>query len=601
MWKNYLTIALRSFWKNKGYSFLNILGLSIGLACTILILLWVQDEVSFDRFHERGDRLYRVMEDQFYSGGQTLTVQSTPGPLAEALKKDVPEIANTTRVTWNSNLLFSYAGQAFKEDGVFADRELWEMFSFPFLVGDPATALAAPNSIVLTRKMAEKYFGSPEQAFGKTLRVNNSEDVQVTGVVEDIPKNSSLTFAYVMPVEDYVEQNQWLLNWGNNGIRTFVLLHPEADGEAVSAKIKNFLKNYNKETNTQLFLQAYPDSYLHNDFRAGKRGGGRIEYVRLFVVIAVFILIIACINFMNLATARSGTRAKEVGVRKAIGAGRQSLVGQFMSESLLLAFASLLLSLIMVELLLPSFNDLTGKQVSIDYGQPFHLLAFLGLGLLTGVLAGSYPALFLSGFEPTRVLKGDLKTGAGATFLRQGLVVFQFSLSVFLILGTVVVFSQIRYIKSKNLGYAKENLLILPMEGKLREQYQAFRNEVAQIKGVQAVSATSQVPSWAGSNTTNLEWEGKQPEESLLVTHYYTAPDFLPTMGMELQAGRDFSPSFGTDTANILINEETARRISVENPVGSKIKWNGREGTIIGVVKDFHSNSLHIPVEPAVE
>jgi putative ABC transport system permease protein len=600
MLKNYLTIALRSFWKNKGYSFINIIGLSIGLACSILILLWVQDEFSYDRFHEKGDRLYQVMEDQFYSGGQTLPTRSTPGPLAEALKKDVPEVANTTRVTWNNNQLFSYAGQAFKEEGVYADSGLFEIFSFPFLHGNPATALSEPNSIVLTRKMAEKYFGSPEQAFGQILRVNNREDVQVTGVVADVPKNSSLTFAYVMPVEGYVEQNQWLLDWGNNGIRTFVLLHPEADGEAVSAKIKNFLKNYKEETTTELFLQAYTDAYLHSDFRQGKRGGGRIEYVRLFVVIAVFILLIACINFMNLSTARSGTRAKEVGVRKAIGAGRQSLVGQFMSESLLLAFASLLLSLILVELLLPSFNDLTGKQIAIDYTHPAHLLAFLGIGLLTGLLAGSYPALFLSGFEPTRVLKGDLKTGSGAVFLRQGLVVFQFSLSVFLILGTVVVFSQIRYIKSKNLGYAKENLLILGMEGNLREQFQAFRNEVAQIKGVLSFSATNQVPSWAGSNTANLEWEGKQPDESLLVTHYYTDQDFLSTMGMELKEGRDFSPGFGTDTANILINEETARRINVKNPVGSKIKWGGREGTIIGVVKDFHSNSLHIPVEPAV-
>ncbi len=601
MLRNYLTVAFRTLLKNKLFSFINILGLALGMACSLIILLWVQDEWKKDRFHANSDRLYSVMETQYYFGQEPITFLSNPGILAENLKKDIPEIEKACSYSWEGELLFT-VGQTFaKEKGRYMGNDFLTMFTLPWQKGDKNTALLKVNSVVISEKMARRYFPN-QDPIGKTIRVDNKDDLMVTGVFGEISKNSSLKFDFLISWENFLKDNEWAKEWTNNGPCTYVMLNKNASLEKVNAKISGYIdqKKKIKTKEIELFLHKYTDSYLYAKFTHGVQDGGRIEYVQMFIVIAVFILVIACINFMNLATARSVKRSKEVGIRKVVGAFRQTLIRQFIGESILISFLGLLLGLLIVTLMLPTFNALTEKELSLDFTSIGFLLMLLCLTLLTGVLAGSYPALFLSSLNPVLVLKGSLKFNSGATLFRKGLVVFQFALSMIMIIGMVVVYRQIQYIQTKNLGFDKESLVCVPLEGDLQKNYPTFRNELSRRVGVLSVSAMQHSPMEIGSSTIGVTWAGKDTTQRILFSQTAVDYNYLKTMGIQLLEGRDFSPEYGTDSANYIINEGAAKKMGFKHPVGQEITFWDRKGKIIGLVKDFHFGSLHSAIEPLI-
>ncbi|MFD3003283.1 ABC transporter permease [Pontibacter toksunensis] len=605
MFKNYLKMAYRNLMRHKVFSLINVSGLALGMTCSILILLWVKDEMSINRFHTDIDNLYRVMEVQSYPGADDLTTDANPGPLAEALEQELPEVKNAVRsTTWEWKQLFAYNDKVLKVSGRYTDPEFFEIFSFPLLHGNPTQVLKQPNSVVISETVAKQFFDSPEAAMGKMFKIDNSKSYKVTGVMQDVPKNSTLKFDYVMPLEDWrsTPGGSWLKSWSNNGIRTYLQLQPGTDITAFNEKIKPIVKQHEKESNIDLFVQPISDMYLYGEFRNGSQvGSGNIEDVRLFSVVAVFILIIACINFMNLATARSAKRAKEVGVRKAIGANKSALVYQFMTESVLVAFLALFVSVNLAGILLPHFNELTGKFISIDLSDPTLLLLLIGVAVLTGLVSGSYPAFFLSSFNPAVVLKGTAKLSKRVSVFRKGLVVFQFMLSALLIISTLVVYLQLHYIRTKNIGLDRENLMYVPLEGELQSRYEVVKRELEAIPGVLSVSSANQNPMMVGNSTGNVEWKGKDPNASILFSIMTVDYDFLEAMGITLKEGRDFSRQFGTDTAAFLVNSEAARLMQLQEPVGESLKlWGELSGPIIGVMNDFHSSSMHLAMQPLI-
>ncbi|MEO6542110.1 MAG: FtsX-like permease family protein, partial [Ferruginibacter sp.] len=401
----------------------------------------------------------------------------------------------------------------------------------------------------------------------------------------------------------FVKENEWVNNWGNTSPVTFIQLREDADPVKVESKIKDFIYRYQEKDKafvTELALQRYDEKYLHSTFKNGKIDGGRIEYVSLFAIVAIFILLIACINFMNLATARSAKRAKEVGIRKVVGARRSTLIGQFAGEAILLTFISTIIAVSLAAILLPAFNNLTGKQLALPFEQPFFWTALFGLLVVTGFVSGSYPALFLSSLNPVRVLKGSLKFGWGAIFLRKGLVVFQFTLSIILIVGMIVIYSQMNYVQSKNLGYDRENLVYIPIEGELSKKYDVFKEETNKIPGILTVSKMRNSPTIIEHHTGNISWPAKDQNLSVSFADAVVGYDFVKTMKLQLNEGRDFSTGYGTDSAGYLLNETAINKIGYKEPIGKTITWGSHEGKIIGVLKDFHFNSMHQTIEPLI-
>ncbi|MBK9931158.1 MAG: ABC transporter permease [Saprospiraceae bacterium] len=598
MLKNFFRTAWRNLLANKTFSLINILGLALGLACSLVILLWLQDELDKDRFHLYDSRLYRVMENQNYSG-EISTFESTPGLLAENIVKDIPEIQMASQFLWEEEPLFTVGNKLDKEKGRYAQKDFLKMFSFKLIKGDPASALDRPDGIVLSQKLADKYFLG-EEPIGKSIRIDNKDNVTVTGVLAEIPEASSMKFDFIMSWEQWLKDNDWAKEWGNNGPRCFVLLNEQADITKVNAKIEDYIQTKNKDTNVKLFLQNFGQSYLYGQWKAGVQDGGRIEYVRIFSIVAIIILLIACINFMNLATARSLKRAREVGVRKVVGARKYQLVLQFFSESVLVSFIALLCALAMVYFFLPSFNTVTGKLLKIPFTDPAFLITVFGLTLGTGVFAGSYPAFFMSALRPITVLKGWLRFNPSATLLRRGLVVFQFALSIFLIMGMIVIYRQIAYINNKSLGFDKENLIMVPIEGDLQKNYEVFKQELSREAGIKQITSASNSPLQVGSSTGGVRWPGKDTTKSILFSNSNITYDYIKTMGIELVNGRDFDHSFSTDTVNYLINESAAKKIGYTDPVGKELTMWGDKGQIIGLMKDFHHNSLHVPIDPLI-
>ena len=606
MFKNYFKIAWRNLIKNKAFSAINIFGLALGLACSLLIMLWVQDERSVDGFHANGKQLYQVYERQYYDG-KVEASYPTQGLLAEELKKNIPEVQYASAMDYaappGTSNTFEAGDKINKMQGFFAGADFFSMFSYPLLQGTTKTALNTPGGIAISRKMAENFFGSPAKAIGKTIRFENKEDLQVTAVFENIPANSSQQFDFLRSWTDYVKQNAWVHNWGNTAPSTFVQLQAEADPANVEAKIKGFIYNYTEKDKSavmELGLQSYPERYLHSTFKNGRVDGGRIEYVNLFTLVAIFILLIACINFMNLATARSAERAKEVGLRKVIGALRSSLIAQFTGEAMLLTFFSIVIAVILAAILLPAFNSLTLKQLSLPIGKPIFWASLIGLLVITGVTAGSYPALFLSSLKPVKVLKGSLKFSRGATFFRQSLVVFQFTLSITLIVGMIVIYRQMDYIQTKNLGYDRDNLVYIPIEGDLIKKYDVFKNEAAKISGISNISKMRNSPTVIEHHTGSITWPGKDPNLTVSFADGVVGYDFVKTMKLQLKEGRDFSKDFGTDSTSFMLNETAAERMGYKNAVGQTVKWGNRPGKIIGVIKDFHFNSMHDAIDPLI-
>ena len=601
MIRNYFRIAWRNLVRNKAFSFINILGLALGLACSLLMILWVQDEKSMDGFHANSDKLYQVYVRQS-SGGKVDAGYLTQGPLAAELKKEVPEVAYASGFQAFPPVALRVEDKVMKITGAYAGADFLQMFSYPVLAGTKASAIDKPGTIAISRHLAELFFGSPEQALGKTLRYEDTVSLSVTSVY-DVPANSSQQFDFLRNWEDFTKNNAWTKTWGSFSPLTYIRLRDNADAGKVAAKIKDFVYNYQPRNNnsyTELGLQPYSEKYLHAVFSNGVPGGGRIEYVRLFTLLAIFIMLIACINFMNLATARSVKRAKEVGVRKVVGALRSSLIMQFIGEAMLLAFFSLVIALLVVILLLPAFNQLSGKQLSLPISQPVFWATLLGLTVLTGFVAGSYPALFLSSLNPVRVLKGSLKFGSGATNFRKGLVVFQFTLSILLMIGMFVIYRQMDYVQTKNLGYDRQNLIYIPIEGSLISKYDVFKETAANLPGVLAISKMKETPTVIQHHKGDIGWSGKDPDDVPSFADAAVGYDFIKTMHLTLLEGRDFSREFGNDSGSYILNESAVKRIGYQHPVGQPFTLGNVSGTIVGVLKDFHFNSMHDAIEPLV-
>ncbi|MBA4849337.1 ABC transporter permease [Emticicia sp. BO119] len=603
MISNYFTIAWRNIHRNKAFSAINIMGLALGMACSLLILLWIQDELSVDNYHANGKQLYKLRNRQYYDG-KIVDGDALPGMIADEMKRQFPEINYAANLTWEEKMTFSVGDKANKELGRWAGEDWFKMFSVPLLGGNPKTALNAPNNIAISRKIAENYFGSAQAAMGKAIRINDKKDYQVTAVFENLPQNTSAKYDFLLNWYDALEKNTWMKSWGNNATFAFIMVRPDANPANLDAKMRYLMRKLVKDMNPKEYdihftIQAFNDAYLYSNYENGKQAGGRIEYVRLFGLVGIFLLLIACINFMNLATARSARRSREVGVRKVMGAKRGSLVGQFVGEAVLFTFLALFVAVIMVIIILPGFNTLTGKQISLNINQPSFWLILFGMACLTGVVSGSYPALFLSSLNPVRVLKGALKFGAGARLFRQSLVVFQFVLSMLLIVGTIVVYRQIDYLQTKNLGYDRENLIYIPAEGELGPKYLAFKNEILQKPGIQSVTFIGSIPTRINNGTTGVSWPGKDPNIQIDFSNTNVGYDFAKVMKLKLE-GRDFSKAYGTDSVNYLVNESAVKRIGYTDPIGKPLTLWGIEGKIIGVLEDFHFQSLHEPIKPLI-
>ena len=606
MIRNYFKTAWRNLLRNKGFSVINISGLALGLTCSLLIILWIRDERSVDGFHKNGRQLYQVYERNYYDG-KIDAGYPTQGLLAEELKKVIPEIQYASGFEYASEpgtlSTFEANNKVNKMGGLYAGADFFSMFSYPLVQGTPQAALNSPGGIAISKKMAENFFGSAEKAFGQLIRFENKDELKITAVFENIPANSSQQFDFLRSWYDFVKENDWVHNWGNTDPSTYIQVRKDADPLKVESKIKDFIYRYKQKDNsfrTELALQPYPEKYLHSSFKNGYIDGGRIEYVNLFMIVAVFILLIACINFMNLATAQSAKRAKEVGLRKVVGAARSSLVKQFIGEALLLTLFAIIIAIILSATLLPAFNSLTGKQLSIPFAQPLFWLSIIALIILTGFVAGSYPALFLSSLNPVKVLKAGLKFGSGNNFLRRGLVVFQFTLSIILIVGMIVTYRQMNYIQSKNLGYDRDNLLYIPIEGELASKYVVFKQQATEIPGVLNISKMRNSPTVIEHHTGSISWPGKDPNLTVSFADGVVGYDFVKTMKLQLKEGRDFSKEFGTDSLSYMLNETAVKKLGFSDPIGKTVIWGNHPGKVIGVLKDFHFSSMHQPIEPLI-
>jgi putative ABC transport system permease protein len=623
MLQNYFKTALRNLWKNKGFSAINITGLAIGLATCLLMIIYVIDELGYDRYNTKADRIYRLDGDLKF-GDNHFIMASAPAPAGLAMLQDFPEIEQQVRFRNSGGLLIRKGNQNIKEDKViYADSSLFDVFTLPMIAGDPHTALVAPHTVVVTEKMAKKYFNSAAAAIGRDLVVNDSIGYKVTGVIRDMPSQSHFNYDFFLPMselEDSRRSDQWL----SFNYNTYVLLHEGADAKKLEAKLGGMVLKYvapliksavnlNMDDFTRgggyvrFSLTPLTAIHLHSNKSSELGANGSIQYVYIFSAIAAFILLIACVNFMNLSTARSSNRAKEVGVRKVLGSLRPQLVFQFIMESTLISLIAMILGLLIAWVLLPYFNQLASKQMNIGlFSRPWLAPSLLALVIFVGLLAGSYPALFLSAFRPIAVLKGIRSTGFRSGWLRNSLVVFQFGISIFLIVGTVVIYGQLRYIRTKKLGFDREHVLIIQNAYPLGDDIKAFTNELMKLKGVQGVTVTGFLPTsgWRNDNAYFLS-PGLDTKTAISLQSWQIDEQYIPVLGMKMAAGRNFSKEFPSDSNGLVINETAARMMGYPDPINKnlydledlqskKLKiWH-----IVGVVKDFNFNSLREVVTP---
>jgi predicted permease len=601
MFKNYVKTAVRAIKRHKGYSFINIFGLAIGMTCCILILLWVQNELSYDRYHANGDDIYRIIKQE-YTEGETHWSALTSPPLAQPLKQDFAEIIRSTRFgNWGRRVV-QYRDVRMNEDKFeHADPDFFKIFSFVFIAGNPDSAFSDPHSVVLTEDTAKRYFGE-ENPIGKTLTVENIYDVKVTGVIHKIPENSTIQFDFLSPftlLKEFIGENN-MQNWHFNSFMTFVQLARNADEQSVNRQVAGYLDKLTNEETYKLVLQPFKkihlSSYVLHDFN----GVGDMKYVYIFSALALFVLFIACINFMNLATARSSKRALEVGIRKVSGAKRTDLIKQYFGEAVFLSFVSLIVAIFLVELMLPSFNRLAGKNLDLDFaGNVSVYLGLLAITVISGILSGVYPALFLSSFQPAKVLKGTLRVGARGGIFRKILVVTQFSLSVFLIIATMIIFKQLNYIRSVEMGYDREHIIHISMVGDSNEKYETLKQELKKGPNVVAVSASFALPTRNFNSPGSPDWEGRPEDKEIYMNVDFVDYDYFETLGIEMAEGRTFSKNFATDAEQAyIVNEELVRQMGMEDPVGKRFAFWEEWGTIVGVAKDFHFQSLHNKINP---
>ena len=607
MFKNYFKTAWRNLGKHRLFTGLNVFGLATGMACSILIFLWVSDELSFDKFNHDADLIFRVTAK---IGAEEVAV--VPPSLAYTVKKEIPAIKNATRVA-SIEKMITVGTQKFNEKNIYyADSNFLQIFNYPLLAGNTATVLSSPNSVVLTEPMAKKYFGSVDAALGKTIHIDNSikgNDLLVTGIMKNIPSNSHLQPVMLIPMELYDKVSNPEGAWNNFDVYTYFQLKDAVKPTAsninnITQQLDAILKRHNP-IQASLSIQPLTDIHLHSHYLIDVEGQGSYEYVKIFALAAIFIIVIACINFMNLATAVSGKRAKEVGLRKTVGALRSQLIAQFIAESLLLSFISLLLAILLVYLLLPLFNELASKTILFNPFRPNILISLVSVAVITGLLSGSYPAFFLSSFNPVKALKGAKLLRSNKSFLRNGLVVLQFSISVVLMISTLVIYRQLKYIQNRNIGFNKENLLYMKMPevGDLKNNKDAMRATLAQYPDISNYTFTDQLPTNLASGS-QLTWRGMDPGTMVVAYRLRVDEKFVNTLGMQMAAGRFFSKDFGMNDTGYIVNEAAlkAMKLNVNDAIGKKISISleGKEVPIIGVVKDFNFKPVQQPVEPLV-
>ncbi len=608
MLKNYFKMTFRSLWKNKGYSFLNIFGLAIGIACAGLIFLWVEDELNFDRFNAKKDLLYFVRENQKYDT-YTATFGSTPGVMAPAMQTEIPGIANTCRMSESGDSkLFSIGDKSMYATGNYAEPSLFTMFTLPFAEGNAKNAFSQLHSLVVTQKTAKKFFGTDKDIVGKSVRVDNKQDYVITGVLKDIPENSSLQFEWVAPFKIWYDANDYAHQWGSNCLSTYVELKPGVTSASVNKLLYNFIQQRDPTSIARPFLFSMNDWHLRNHFDNGvQTGSGAIQYVHLFTIIAWIILLIACINFMNLATARSEKRAREVGVRKVLGAGKRNLIFQFIGEAMFMALLSAMASVVFMALVLPGFNTLVQKNLALGLVNPWHSTLLLAITFICGLIAGSYPSLYLSSFNPVFVLKGlKLKAGS-ATLIRKGLVVLQFSVSVILIISTIIIYQQIQHVKDRNLGFNKNNLLQIDMTGDMARNYTAIKQDLVHSGKAESVALSDHTTLYGGNNTGGLTWDGKTSTAQVLISQRYVSDGFFDNAGLRILEGRDLVQTDSAivhKTINMVITQTLEKLIGKGSAIGKTLHFegdtSGMRAQVVGVVNDYVYGDMYGKPDPVM-
>lgn len=602
MLRNLFKITFRIISRNKSLVILNIAGLSIGLAAALLILLWVQDELSYERFNENARNIFRVEEDQFYTG-RRYHVTVTPHPSGPEWKQKIPEIIEQTRINRLPKILFRKENNLFFENQIIAaDSGIYKVFTLPFISGDPVTALRSPNSIVLTEKLANKYFGN-ENPIGKTILIENKFEFTVTGLMKDLPKNSMFTFEGVVPYSFLNSIGFTNNSWGSNSILTFVLLAEGADIPSVDKKLTDVVLEHIPQTQTKFVLFPLTRIHLHAQFGFEETKGPVISVI-IFTLIAVFVLLIACINFINLLTARASTRTREIVIKKVAGADQKMLASQFMLESFIMVVISLVLSALLVALSLETFNSISGKRFELsDLVNIKFFAGFIFIGLLSGFISGIYPALYLSSIRPLAVLKGETLSGKGNGRLRQILVVVQFSLTILIAILAVSMYLQLKFLQDKELGFDKENLICIPMPEAMKAKYYSLKSELQKEPLILGITASRSNPVMMGSNSGGADWDGKDPDSQVLIGTNAVDYDYVATMRMNLSSGRDFSRDHVADLVrdtlgNFLVNEEVAKLMETDDPVGRNFRFMGLHGTIVGVLQNFHFKGADQAIEP---
>ncbi len=600
MFRNYFIISIRNLLKNRIYSIINIAGLAIGITCSVLILLWVHDELTYDRFLPKADRLYQIYSQAEFDNTIN-TWRSVPLPSYQGLKNANAHIVNTAVSDWGGDHLLTVGEKRLFLRGYNVSEEFLTMFAFPMLFGDPGEVLKDVSSIVITQETARKFFGD-EDPINKVIRIDDKSDLKVAALLKDIPRNSSFEFDFLLPYKHWRSINPWVVenedNWGNYSFQVYVELNDPAHLGNVNKAIKPLLTEHGEDDiKSELMLYPLLRWRLYSNFENGEEKGGLIEFVQLFTFIAVFILLIACINFMNLATARSEKRAREVGIRKSVGSRRKDIILQFLSESIFIAIIAYLLALILVVALLPFYNTLVEKSLSLPYAMPRFWIFSLILILVTGVVSGSYPAFYLSSFQPVRVLKGKIIEGRRGSLPRKILVVLQFGFSIILIIGTIVIYNQIQLVKNRELGYNQDNLIMVERNEELDRNYQVLKNELLQSGIVEGVTVSNSPITQINSNNF-LGWPGKPEEQRVIFTTITTEYDYAQTMGIKILMGRDFSPDHPSDSSAILINKAALDLMGLKNPIGTELDLWGQKRTLIGVLDNVLMGSPFQEVKP---
>lgn len=601
MLRNFIIITFRSIRKNGIYTFINVAGLSIGLACSLLILLWVNHEISYDAFHAKKEHLHRVMTNRQGDNGIHSST-AVPIPLEEALKKD-PGIRYTSMTNWGQTFLLTVDDKKLYKRGYYAGEDFLKMFTFPMIHGSAETSLHDPSAIVITRSTALALFGE-ENPMGKSIRLDNLVDLTVTGVTEDVPENSTFQFDCLVPFTTYMTNEAWVkrasTQWGNNSFNMYVELHDYAAADEVQQRIKDLIKANDPESTTaEVIFHPLTRWRLYSEFENGKSSGGLIEYVRMFSIIAIFILVIACINFMNLATARSERRAREVGIRKTVGSNRRELILQFLAESIIISFFAFFIALGIAEIALPFYNGLVEKNLFIDYTSLTFWATAAGIIFSTGIVSGSYPAFYLSGFRPAAVLKGKMQAGKKGTLPRKVLVTLQFTFSIILIVSTMVVYLQLNHLKNKPIGYDKHNMVMIQSTGDIPKNAEIIKQELLNEGLATAVTTSSSPITSIYAYMGGVEWQGKRPDQRAAIATVATSHDYAKTMGISIIMGRDFSEEFN-DSTSVILNEAFANYAGMKNPLEEKIRWNDRDYKVVGVFGDVVMSSPTSAADPTM-